>query len=643
MSTSGVSDLDDSGDFPEGIDAGTDGEQEYEESQRAGRTTSLSVDTDVEFAATKDAIKLRRVLRKHVGDLPSHHSREGTHGDSHLASIAEDSTPDITIPFLPGELLIFEFVRAHLYQAVDEAGKSAELGGYVCISNFRVLFVKAFKQMTHDESAEDLIRASLPLTCVASMEAELLSSWLGRKRCLLSARPNPAAIAAIEIVGKDFRLLRFRLHDAEPAVMKKLTDTLLHHVHPTNYLALFAFDHASAAGTAAPPSLDADLHDTRMCLVEAAEHCGAFRDQMMTCSDENIARDCCPTYGPFVVVPLAMGQNLKKMAPKYHGNRSPVWAFTFNFIWLFRCGPPLDPAEHPLEPLLRGMRPDYHTVTLPDLLPGLDEIAHAYEQLRPLCMPHLESTRTPPPRPSAWLSSLDSTKWPALVTSCLRVASQVARRIHDRQCVLLIGGEEADLDCIISSLVQLILDPEFRTGKGFNSLIRREWLMAGHPFATRLGHVTRTGGEPFNITPVFLLFLDCVHQLMRQYPLQFFYTEYYLIRLWDEALACQYGTFLFDCDATRTETSAALRLLSVFKHIDGLSDEQRAAAGYTNPFYARANRVMWPQHQMPAYRFWSRMFLRWRDPSVTKTDPIRAFELRLVSRYLAAARSAGRG
>jgi phosphatidylglycerophosphate synthase len=36
-------------------------------------------------------------------------------------------------------------------------------------------------------------------------------------------------------------------------------------------------------------------------------------------------------------------QNLRKMAPQYAGNRSPVWAFTLNFIWLFRCGPPLDP------------------------------------------------------------------------------------------------------------------------------------------------------------------------------------------------------------------------------------------------------------------------------------------------------------
>ena len=52
-------------------------------------------------------------------------------------------------------------------------------------------------------------------------------------------------------------------------------------------------------------------------------------------------------------------------------------------------------------------------------------------------------------------------------------------------------------------------------------------------------------------SPVFLLFLDCVWQLLQQFPTHFEFTETYLTTLWDSAHVSIFDTFLFDCDRDR--------------------------------------------------------------------------------------------
>lgn len=46
---------------------------------------------------------------------------------------------------------------------------------------------------------------------------------------------------------------------------------------------------------------------------------------------------------------------------------------------------------------------------------------------------------------------------------------------------------DRDFNGLLSSLVQLLSAPEARTLLGFQSLVQREWVAAGHPFLTRLG------------------------------------------------------------------------------------------------------------------------------------------------------------
>ncbi|NXD46387.1 MTMRB protein, partial [Copsychus sechellarum] len=112
---------------------------------------------------------------------------------------------------------------------------------------------------------------------------------------------------------------------------------------------------------------------------------------------------------------------------------------------------------------------------------------------------------------------------------------------------------DRDLNCLLASLVQLLGDPHARSLPGFQSLVQREWVAAGHPFPRRLGLLCRD--SPREEAPVFLLFLDCTWQLLWQFPSDFGFTEAFLLALHDSSFSPYFSTFRFSCQRQRRHSS----------------------------------------------------------------------------------------
>jgi len=56
-------------------------------------------------------------------------------------------------------------------------------------------------------------------------------------------------------------------------------------------------------------------------------------------------------------------------------------------------------------------------------------------------------------------------------------------------------------------------------------------------------------------SPTFLQFMDCVFQIMGQYPKAFEFTESLLHTILFHLYSCRYGTFLMNCEKERRQNS----------------------------------------------------------------------------------------
>ncbi|XP_023655830.1 myotubularin-related protein 9 [Paramormyrops kingsleyae] len=351
----------------------------------------------------------------------------------------------------------------------------------------------------------------------------------------------------------------------------------------------------------------------------------------------------CPTYPALVIVPKAVDDDtLCKVATFRHGGRFPVLSYYHkkNGMVMMRAGQPLTGTngrrckedEKLINATLRvgkrGYIIDTRTIGVAQQAkargggfeqeanyPQWRRIHKAIERsniLQESLIKLVEACNDQSQNMDRWLSKLEASNWQTHVKEILTTACLAAQCI-DREgaSVLVHGTEGSDSTLQVTSLAQIILDPGCRTIRGFQALVEREWLQAGHPFQQRCVQSAFSNSKPRWEAPVFLLFLDCVWQILHQFPCSFQFNEHFLVLLFEHAYASQFGTFLGNSPAERVKLKLPQKTVSLWSWVNRPQEMER----YLNPLYEANSLVIWPSVAPQSLLLWEGVFLRWKRSS----------------------------
>ncbi|XP_017155825.1 myotubularin-related protein 10-B [Drosophila miranda] len=446
----------------------------------------------------------------------------------------------------------------------------------------------------------------------SALQAARMASNSSRRKKLEPFKQHTinGRIAALHIICKNFRLLKFAFQQQDSKLSgvsdhgKLIASALVRFAYPMRHDLSFAYAYREPYYSTLGAS-GVSMYATKNDWARELIRCGATEWQVVSSNSVQLLQNPLQagkySVPPHFVIPKSCSvDRFLDLSRAFCDSRAAFWVYSYgsSAASLVRLAE-LQPAaqqdtkvENIMLELVRKCdeRKQLKLLQLTDRLPSTQDVLRAYQKLRRLCTP--ETPEKFMLQDDKYLGLLEKTNWLFYVSLCLRYSSEAAATLRSSTTCVLQESNGRDLCCVISSLTQLLLDPHFRSIDGFQSLVQKEWIALEHPFQRRLGHVyaATNGGEQVlesEQSPVFLLFLDCVWQLLQQFPDEFEFSQTYLTTLWDACFMPIFDTFQFDNQAQRVRAvkNSPLVLRPVWDWSEQFTDKDKMF--FSNPLYQR--------------------------------------------------------
>lgn len=205
---------------------------------------------------------------------------------------------------------------------------------------------------------------------------------------------------------------------------------------------------------------------------------------------------------------------------------------------------------------------------------------------------------------SDYLVGLESSGWLRHIKAIVDAAVFLTKAVTVEGASVLVHCSDGwDRTAQVCSLGSLLMDPYYRTIKGFMVLIEKDWISFGHKFADRCDQLD---GDPKEVSPIFTQFLEAVWQLTEQFPQAFEFSEWFLLQIHEHVHSCQYGNFLGNNQRQREELQLRERTHSLWAFL--MSEKQNYLNPFYSPAYSESNPVLEPSTLPYHFKFWRNMY-----------------------------------
>jgi myotubularin-related protein 1/2 len=208
--------------------------------------------------------------------------------------------------------------------------------------------------------------------------------------------------------------------------------------------------------------------------------------------------------------------------------------------------------------------------------------------------------------PSRYLSAVEKSGWLEHVSLLLQGAVGLVESLQNGISCLIHCSDGWDRTSQLCSLVQICMDSHYRSLRGFAQVIEKDWVSFGHQFEVRLAHSNPNLADDKR-SPIFIQFLDCVYQLVLQFPTHFEFNSILLHDLAHFAFSGRFGTFMCNSMKERATLNLFNKTSSVWSYVFENLDT------YTNPYYQPGqDDPITPVYCIRRLFIWHDVFSQWQ-------------------------------